>query len=150
MKSGLDFHFLADTTATVHFIIIVAVIVGLLVSFRYRRFRPWEAGALLAIVVLWSYYGNCPLTILEEKLRILAGAPTGITNTGFLPFYAQKLLGIGISSRIVQRTTFFTGGAIFTASFEWLAPYFHFHLFSVRRMFRKMFCLKVKSRRRYA
>lgn len=143
-----NFEVWADTIALTHFLIIVAVIVGLLVSFRYRRFRPWEAGALIAIVVLWSYYGNCPLTILEEKLRTLAGAPSGITEVGFLPFYADKFLGIAISSKVIQRTTFFTGGAIFTASLEWLAPYFHFHLFSVRRSIRKM--LGLKPKRRYA
>ena len=144
----MNYLFWADTTAVIHFLIIVAVIVGLLVSFRYRRFRPWEAGALILIVLLWSYYGNCPLTIVEEKLRILAGAPSGITNVGFLPFYANKLLGISVASSLVQRTTFFTGGAIFTASLEWLAPYLHFHLFSFRRMFRKM--LGLKPKRRYA
>ena len=144
----MDYHFWADLVAGTHFSIIVLVILGLLVCFRYKRFRPWEAGALLLIVVLWSYYGNCPLTILEEKLRTMAGAPSDITNIGFLSFYANKLLGIGISSRVVQRTTFFTGGAIFTASFEWLAPYFHFHLFSIRRTLRKL--LGLKKKRRYA
>ena len=146
----MNFSFLADTTAIVHFSIIVAVILGLLISFRYKRFRPWEAGALLLIVVLWSYYGNCPLTILEEKLRTLAGSPSGITQVGFLPFYANKLLGIGLTSRLVQRSTFFSGGAIFTASVEWLAPYFHFHLFGIRRTLKRILGLKVKPRRRYA
>lgn len=145
----MNYILLADVTAAIHFLIIVAVIIGLLISFRYRRFRPWEAGALIAIVVLWSYYGNCPLTILEEHFRTLAGKPSGITNVGFLPYYADKLFAIGISSRIVQRTTFFTGGAIFAASIEWLAPYFHFHLFSIRRVVRKMFGIKAK-RRKYA
>ena len=87
----MNFHFWANTTAVVHIAIIVAVIVGLLISFRYRRFRPWEAGALIGIVVLWSYFGNCPLTIVEEKFRTLAGTPSGITNIGFLPYYADKL-----------------------------------------------------------
>lgn len=137
-----NYDFLADTTAVVHFLIIVAVIVGLLISFRYRRFRPWEAGALILIVVLWSYYGNCPLTILEQYLRDLAGESANLTSVGFLPYYADKLLGIGLSSRLIQRTTFFTGGAIFTASIEWLTPYFHFHLFSVRRTLKKLLGIK--------
>jgi hypothetical protein len=145
----MNYELFADTTAVVHFTIIVAVILGLLISFRYKRFRPWEAIALITIVVLWSYYGNCPLTIVEEKLRMLAGRPSGITEIGFLPYYADKILGIGLSSRLIQRTTFFTGGAIFAASLEWLAPYFHFHLFSIRRLFRKMFGIKPK-RRKYA
>jgi hypothetical protein len=147
---NLDYHFLADLTAGFHFSIIVAVILGLLISFRYKRFRPWEAGALLSIVLLWSYYGNCPLTILEEKLRILAGAPSRITDVGFLPFYANRFLGVAITSRVVQRSTFFTGGAMFTASIEWLRPYLHFHLFGLRRELRRMVGLRNKPRRRYA
>jgi hypothetical protein len=143
----MDYAYWADVVASTHFLIIVAVIAGLLISFRYRRFRPWEAGALIAIVVLWSYYGNCPLTIVEEKLRILAGKPSGITDIGFLPYYADKFFAIGISSKIIQRTTFFTGGAIFAASIEWLAPYFHFHLFSVRRTVRKLLGIKSKKRK---
>jgi hypothetical protein len=145
----MNYAFFADTTAIVHFTIILAVIIGLLVSFRYRRFRPWEALALIVIVVLWSYYGNCPLTILEEYFRTLAGDPSGITNIGFLPYYADKLFAIGLSSKFIQRTTFFTGGAIFAASIEWLAPYFHFHIFSFRRILRKMLGIKEK-RKRYA
>ena len=143
----MDFNFLADVTAATHFTIIVAVVVGLLISFRYKRFRPWEAGVLIATIVLWSYYGNCPLTIVEEKFRILAGKPSGITDIGFLPYYADKFLGIGLSSKLIQRTTFFTGGAIFTASLEWLSPYMHFHLFSFRRTIKKMLGLAPKKRR---
>src|SRR3989344_7341683 len=93
----MNYVFWANTTAVTHFIIIIAVILGLLISFRYRRFRPWEAFALLTIVVLWSYYGNCPLTILEERFHTLAGSPSGITNIGFLPYYANKLLNIQLS-----------------------------------------------------
>ena len=139
----MSYGFLANATAVTHFTAIVAVIVGLLVSFRYKRFRPWEAGILLVVVVLWSYYGNCPLTILEEKFRTLAGSPSGITNIGFLPYYANKLMNVSLTSQTVQRFTFFTGGTIFAASLEWLSPYFHFHLFhfrkSLRRLLRKRF-----------
>ena|SRR3989344_3184396 len=139
----MSYGFLANATAVTHFTAIVAVIVGLLVSFRYKRFRPWEAGILLVVVVLWSYYGNCPLTILEQHFRDLAGQNANLTSIGFLPYYANKLLNFEISSRMVQRTTFFTGGAFFAASLEWLSPYFHFHLFhfrkSLRRSLRKRF-----------
>jgi len=144
-----NYDLFADTTATIHFIIIVVVIIGLLVSFRYRRFRPWEAGALISIVVLWSYYGNCPLTILEQYFRDLAGQSANLTDVGYLPYYADKFFALGLSAKLIQRATFFTGGAIFVASIEWLAPYFHFHLFGMRRAFRKMFGIREK-RRRYA
>jgi hypothetical protein len=133
----MNYNFLADATAATHFAIILAVFVGLFISFRYKRFRPWEAGALIIIVVLWSYYGNCPLTIVEEYFRTLAGNPTGITDVGFLPYYANKLLGIELSSRMVQRTTFFTGGMLFAGSLEWLSPILHYELFKMRRIFRR-------------
>ncbi|OGF86582.1 MAG: hypothetical protein A2832_00405 [Candidatus Zambryskibacteria bacterium RIFCSPHIGHO2_01_FULL_44_22b] len=133
----MDYGFLADATATTHFAIIVAVFIGLLISFRYRRFRPWEAGILLSVIVLWSYYGNCPLTIVEQYLRNLAGEAANLTDVGFMPYYANKFFAISLSSRIVQRTTFFTGGAFFAASLEWLAPFFHMEIFKFRKSFRK-------------
>lgn len=134
----MDYLLLADITAVVHFLILLAVVIGLLVSFRYKRFRPWEAGSLLLIVVLWSYYGNCPLTILEEHYRILGGQPSGITNIGFLPFYADKIFGLTIPSRIVQRGTFFIGGVTFAGSIEWLAPLMHMEVFKLRKAFKKL------------
>ncbi len=133
----MNYELLANTTALTHFTIILAVIIGLLVSFRYRRFRPWEAGALVSVVILWSYYGNCPLTILEQYFRDAAGQQANLTSVGFLPYYAQKLLNIGFSSRLVQQTTFFTGGALFTASIEWLSPLMHYELFRARKFFRR-------------
>ena len=139
----MNYGFLANATAVTHVSLIILVVVGLLVSFRFKRFRHWEAGVLIAVVVLWSYYGNCPLTILEQYFRNLAGQEANLTSVGFLPYYANKLLDISLSSKIVQKTTFFTGGALFAASIEWLSPYFHLHLFhfrkSLRRSLKKVF-----------
>ena len=134
---NLNYRILADATALTHISTIILVILGLLISFRYKRFRPWEAGALILVVILWSYYGNCPLTIIEQYFRDMSGQQANLTTIGFLPYYANKLLDISLSSRLVQRFTFFTGGAIFAASLEWLSPYFHFHLFHFRKSLRK-------------
>ena len=134
----MNYAFLANATAITHASAIILVIIGLLVSFRYKRFRPWEAGILLTTVVLWSYYGNCPLTIVEQYFRDLAGQNANLTSVGFLPYYANKLLNVSFSSRIVQRTTFFMGGMLFASSIEWLSPYFHFHLFHFRRSLKKL------------
>ena len=134
----MDYSSWADATALTHFLTIIFVVVGLLVSFRYKRFRPWEAGILIVVVILWSYYGNCPLTILEQHLRDLAGEQSNIASVGFLPYYFNKILAIDFPSRIVQRFTFFTGGALFAASIEWLSPYMHFHLFHLRRSLKRL------------
>ena len=133
----MNYAFLANTTAVTHFTLIILVIVGLLISFRFKRFRPWEAGTLIGVVILWSYYGNCPLTIVEQYFRNMAGQDANLTSVGFLPYYANKLLDISLSSRLVQKTTFFTGGAIFASSIEWLSPYMHLHLFHFRKSLRK-------------
>ncbi len=145
----MNFDFLADATAVGHFLIIVGIFVGLLLSFRYKRFRPWEAGALILVGVFWSYYGNCPLSILEQWLREQSGEEgVNITSVGFIPYYSSKLLGIAVTSRVIQNSTFFSGAAFFGASIEWLAPFFHHEVFKVRRILRKVFGLKQK--RRYA
>jgi len=132
------YSFLADATAITHIAIIAAVLVGLLVSFRYKRFRPWEAVALISVIILWSYYGNCPLTIVEQYFRDHAGEITNLTDVGFLPYYTNKLFALSISSRLVQRVTFFTGGTFFAASIEWLAPFFHMEIFHMRKVLKKM------------
>ena len=133
----MSYAFLANTTAVTHFAIWLAVIVGLLVSFRYKRFRPWEALIFVTVVTLWSYYGNCPLTILEQYLRDQAGQQANLTSVGFLPYYANKLFNVSFSSRMVQRFTFFTGGALFTASLEWLAPIMHLEIFRLRKFLKR-------------
>ena len=134
----MSYGFLANLTAIIHFITIVAVIIGLLVSFRYRRFRVWEAATLIAVIILWSYYGNCPFTILEQHLRDLAGESSNLTSVGFLPYYANKFMNISIPSKLVQRSTFFTGGALFTASIEWLSPVMHMELFKLRKTLHRL------------
>src|SRR3989344_4704626 len=134
----MNYSFLADATAVTHVSIIVAVLVGLLISFRYKRFRPWEAGLLISIFVLWSYYGNCPLTILEQDLREQAGQNVNLTSVGFSTYYFQKLLGMDVPSKIIQNSTFFSGAMIFGASIEWFAPFFHREVFKFRRILRKI------------
>ncbi len=143
----MNYALLANLTAITHFATLVAVVAGLLLSFRYKRFRPWEAGALILIVILWSYYGNCPLTILEQHFRDLAGQ-TGVnlTSVGFLPYYLDKMFEFELSSRTIQKSTFFTGGVLFTASIEWFSPFFHMEVFKLRRFLKKVFRKKRLAR----
>lgn len=145
----MNYAVLANAMAVTHITTIVAVVAGLLLSFRYKRFRPWEAGILIVIVILWSYYGNCPFTIIEQKLRDLAGQ-TGVnlTDMGFLPYYADKFLSIELTSRTIQKSTFFTGGVLFTASIEWFSPFFHMEVFKFRRFVKKIFGRKRSTLRR--
>ncbi|OHA92220.1 MAG: hypothetical protein A3J09_01935 [Candidatus Zambryskibacteria bacterium RIFCSPLOWO2_02_FULL_51_21] len=133
----MNYIFLANATAVIHASYIVAVIVGLLVSYRYKRFRPWEALILISTGILWSYYGNCPLTILEQWLREQAGQSPILTQVGFTTFYLEKLFSIHVSSIIVQRSTLFASAMFFGASIEWFAPFFHYEVFKFRKLFRR-------------
>ncbi|MEK7148192.1 MAG: DUF2784 family protein [Patescibacteria group bacterium] len=133
----MNYDLFADATATTHIAAILAVIFGLLMSFRYKRFRPWEAGLLLSVFVLWSYYGNCPLTILEQYLREKAGQSVNLTSIGFTTYYLEKLFDLNVSSRIVQNSTFFSGAMFFGASIEWFKPFFHYEVFKIRKTLRK-------------
>ena len=130
----MNYNILADAKAITHLTVILIVLIGILVSIRYKRFRPWESLILIVVVILWSVYGNCPLTIVEEYFRKLAGNPSGITSVGFLPFYANKLFGISLLSSTVVRSTYFTGGMFTLASVEWLSPYINVELFKFRKL----------------
>lgn len=133
----MNYALLANLTAITHFLLVLSVLVGLLISFRYKRFRPWEAGIVLVVIVFWSIYGNCPLTFLEAHLRELAHAPLPLVEKGFLPYYINKITGVFIPGPIIGRTTYFVGGMFFLASMEWLSPFFHLELFKIRKFFKK-------------
>jgi hypothetical protein len=129
----MNYNLLGNLTAFTHITVIVLVLAGILISIRYKRFRPWESLVLVVVVILWSVYGNCPLTILEEHFRVLAGTPSYITSVGFLPFYANKLLGVSLLSSTVVRSTYFFGGMLTLGSIEWLSPYINMELFKLRK-----------------
>lgn len=134
----MNYAILANATALTHITIVVAVLGGLLICYRHKRFRPWEAGTLLIVVVLWSYYGNCPLTIVEQHFRELAGQNVNLTSIGFLPYYANKLLNISLESRTIIRSTYFMGGMFFLASIEWVSPFVNFEIFKLRRSLKRL------------
>lgn len=137
----------ANATAVVHFFIIVAVVGGLLLSYRYRRFRPWEAALLVSILVIDSYYKNCPLALLEQYLRTQAGQHVNISSVGFTAYYFQKFFSITLAPKLVQQTTFFSGAMFFGASIEWFSPFFHYEIFKLRKTVRKSLSLRKKTRR---
>ena len=122
----------ATIVMVVHAVLIGAVFLGILVGARFKRFRPIETFVLLAAIVIWSIYGGCPLTSLEDFLRIQAGPPLPISETGFIPFYAYEWLRISISNSQITAITYITAAIFLALSIEWLSPYVNFELIKLR------------------
>ncbi len=116
-----------------HAVLIFSVMIGILVSVRYKRFRPFEAFFLLSAVVIWSIYGGCPLTYLEATLRQLAGHPLPLTEIGFIPFYFHTWFNITISSLQLIVATYVAAAVFFAISIEWVSPYINIEIIKIRK-----------------
>src|SRR5581483_4640416 len=123
----------ANVTAITHFLVTIAVPLGLLVSFRYKRFRPLEAGLLLVLFVIWNVYHGCPLTVLEQYLRDKAGQHVDIESVGFNPYYLNKFFGISVKGATLRQYTYYTSATFFGASIEWFKPFFHKEIIVFRK-----------------
>ena len=89
----MNYLLLADMVTVIHTALVVGILFGILVSVRYKRFRPIEALFLLLAILIWSLYSGCPLTYLEDFLRASAGHPIAISQVGFIPFYFNEWFG---------------------------------------------------------
>lgn len=104
---------------------------------------------MLVVLVFWSLYGNCPLTLVESHFRDLAGSPVpGLIARGFLPYYINKFLNFNLPGPIIGRFTYFTGGIFFLASMEWMSPVMNFELFKFRKTIKRLFKKKAQRYRR--
>ncbi len=128
---------LANVVVAVHATLIFSVLVGILISVRYKRFRPLETFALIAFILIWSLYGACPLTNLEDYLRGGPPSATSLTNTGFIPYYLRDLFGIELPRRFVVNSIYATGAIFFLISIEWLSPYINIEIGKARKFFRR-------------
>ena len=94
---------LANTVLVLHVAIVLFVVGGLalivLGNWRNRRWRWVNAWwfrlahlAAIGVVVAEAWFGiTCPLTTLEARLRLRAGAPVH-GGSGFIEFWLQRLL----------------------------------------------------------
>ena len=91
---------LADTILVIHLLFIIFVIFGGLLSLRWR-WSAWIHIPLLAWAVLIEFTGwICPLTPLENRLRV-RGGETGYSG-GFIEHYLLPLIYPDEMTRGVQ------------------------------------------------
>jgi len=123
----------ANLVMVLHVILILSVLIGILVSVRYKRFRPFEATFLLLAVIIWSLYGGCPLTYIENSLRISAGHPLPISEIGFIPFYMDRWFNLPITNYQLKVATYITAIIFLFTSIEWASPYINPEIIKLRK-----------------
>src|SRR3989344_9192662 len=131
------YYSLANFVMIVHAVMVVAVLAGILISLLYKTFRPMESMFLLVVVVLWSLYEGCPLTFLENNLRVLGEKPLPLLENGFIPFYVNEWFGIPITNYQITVATYITATLFFLISIEWFSPYINFEIIKLRKAFVK-------------
>ncbi len=129
----MNYALLANIVTVLHTILIVGVLVGILISVRYKRFRPIEAAVLLGAVIIWSLYGGCPLTYLENFLRTLSGYPLPLIETGFIPYYFSSWLGWSITNSQLTIATYVTAVIFLLVSIKWASPYINLEIIKIRK-----------------
>jgi hypothetical protein len=127
------YKYLADAVMIIHAALIFLILAGILVSIRYKRFRPVESVGLLSAILIWSLYGGCPATYLENYLRILAEHPLPLAEVGFIPFYFAKWFSLPITDYQLTLATYITALVFFLISVEWISPYINIEIFKLRK-----------------
>lgn len=118
----MNYLFFADVILVVHAILIIGVFVGILLSVIYKRFRPIEASLLLIAIVVWSVYGGCPLTSLENYLRIQGGNPLPLMEIGFIPYYLKQWFNLQMSGQAITVATYVVALVFVGLTIEWEWP----------------------------
>ena len=81
---------LADVVVAIHFAFVLFVVLGGLLVFRWRRLAWLHVPAALWGALIEATGWICPLTPLENRLRVMGGG-TGY-RTGFIEHYILPIL----------------------------------------------------------
>ena len=93
VSSVPPYQLLADAVLLLHFGVVLFVIGGLVLSWRWVNSLWFRLAHVLAIgvVVAQAWLGKvCPLTVLESWLRVQAGSPS--YSKSFVEHWVQRLL----------------------------------------------------------
>ena len=112
----------ANIIMAVHGLLIFFVFLGIFVSIRIKRFRPIEALFLLTALVIWSLYGACPLTSIENHFRNQGSEVVPLLETGFIPYYINEWFSLDISNRAITIATYAIAAFFLVLTIEWEMP----------------------------
>jgi len=117
----MSYKILADAIIVVHFLFILFMLLGFLLTayalfFRQKFFDRWLFRSLHLLGIFYvsflSILGKyCPLTILENELRLRYGV-SAVYSGSFIVHYLEKLVYPDVNPLVIQIPTVFL--AIFT------------------------------------
>lgn len=109
---------LADLVVVVHFLYILFLVLGPLLSLRWPRLRRIHLAAIGLGVLIQGFAFLCPLTVLEIWLR--GGWPGRGGEPGFIGRYIEPIVYPGLSQGTITALTFLL--AAFTVLFYLWVP----------------------------
>lgn len=87
---------LADAVAVMHALAIATMLVGGFLAWRWRWVLAVHVPVAIAIGVIFLLGADCPLTALEQRLRVASGGPS--YDGGFIEHYfVQPITGGGMT-----------------------------------------------------
>ena len=87
MKKG-EYKSLANKIEFLHILIFLISVTAMVTIFSSKSLRIYSAIWLIGLWLIEKFYGNCPLTVEEYKLRKKAGQK--IKRTKFIPRFLKK------------------------------------------------------------
>lgn len=111
---------IADLVTIIHILLIVIVLAGIPISIIYKKYRPIQSIILLSTVIIWILFDGCPLTYIENTLRINNGHPLPIVESGFIVFYLNKWFDLSISNFQLTVVTYIAAFVFVFLSLGWL------------------------------
>jgi len=92
---------ITDLLVVLHFFCLFTPAAGLIIAIIWPRYA--EAQAIYCIIIpgLWGLWGGCPLTVIEQQLR-LRHHPQGYYDGPFIPHYSKKWFGFTIPDYVTN------------------------------------------------
>ncbi|MDH3973622.1 MAG: DUF2784 domain-containing protein [Deltaproteobacteria bacterium] len=96
----MNYTLLADIVLLIHFLFILFIIFGGLLTFKWKKAACFHLPLLLWGILIEYFHWICPLTPLENRLRAMAGE-TGY-NRSFIEHYLLPVIYPGELTREIQ------------------------------------------------
>jgi hypothetical protein len=107
-----------------HLLIIVFLVVGSVLSIRIKKLRPIMALSFIALIIIWTAYGYCPITVWEAHLLAKSGQMTNLQNLGFIRFYLKAWLNINVPAAGLNYASYAIAAILLLLTLDWARPWF--------------------------